>query len=186
MTDHKQHCYKITTWFHLRPRRKGKPHLAMKERGSLLPEHNETGEAECLIKREHLALGFCLGNRLRLRLDLRALRKRRRPRRRSCIVRPRKPEIWQDQELILTAAISSIFDYTTFFVMLDLFKCWAPSGAPLFQTGWFVESIMMAHLKMDQPEIGAEYKNKGKQSERRIRRGTPVCFPARPTGEVES
>jgi hypothetical protein len=32
----------------------------MKEyrRGSSLPEHNETGEAGCLIKIDHLALGF--------------------------------------------------------------------------------------------------------------------------------
>jgi len=31
---------------------------------------------------------------------------------------------------------------TRLFVMLYLFKCWDPSRAPLFQTGWFVESIM--------------------------------------------
>jgi hypothetical protein len=88
----------------VRPRREGKPHLAMKEyrRGSSLPEHNETGEAGCLIKIEHLALGFCVGNRLRLRLDLRSLRTVRRPSRPSCIVRPRKQQIRQNQELILT------------------------------------------------------------------------------------
>ena len=36
----------------------------------------------------------------------------------------------------------SIFDYTTFFVMLYVFNCWDPSRAPVFQTGWFVESLM--------------------------------------------
>jgi len=33
----------------------------------------------------------------------------------------------------------------TFFVMLYLFKCWI-HPAPLFQTGWFVESIMTQTL----------------------------------------
>jgi hypothetical protein len=105
MTDHKQHCYKITTWFHLRPRRKAKPHLAMKEyrRGTSLPEHDETGEAGCLIKIEHRALGFLPRGSFASETDLRALRKVRRPGRPSCIVRPRKPKIWQNQELILTA-----------------------------------------------------------------------------------
>ncbi len=30
--------------------------------------------------------------------------------------------------------------------MLYLFKCWDPSRAPLFQTGWFVESLMTQTL----------------------------------------
>jgi Mg2+-importing ATPase len=42
--------------------------------------------------------------------------------------------------------ISSVFDYTTYFVMLYVFHCWAPSKAPLFQTGWFVESLMTQTL----------------------------------------
>ena len=42
--------------------------------------------------------------------------------------------------------ISSIFDYTTFFVMLWVFNCWDPSRAPVFQTGWFVESLMTQTL----------------------------------------
>ncbi len=42
--------------------------------------------------------------------------------------------------------ISSIFDYTTFFVMLWVFKCWDPSRASVFQTGWFVESLMTQTL----------------------------------------
>lgn len=33
--------------------------------------------------------------------------------------------------------VSSIFDFATFFVMLDIFK----AAAPLFQTAWFVESL---------------------------------------------
>src|ERR1700719_4925571 len=39
-----------------------------------------------------------------------------------------------------------IFDYTTFFVMLYIFHCWDPARAPLFQTGWFVESLMTQTL----------------------------------------
>jgi Mg2+-importing ATPase len=42
--------------------------------------------------------------------------------------------------------ISSIFDYTTFFVMLYLFHCWDPAHASLFQTGWFVESLVTQTL----------------------------------------
>lgn len=44
--------------------------------------------------------------------------------------------------------ISSIFDYTTCFVMLYVFKCWDVSRASLFQTGWFVESLMTQAIKM--------------------------------------
>lgn len=42
--------------------------------------------------------------------------------------------------------ISSIFDYTTFFAMLYVFGCWDPARAGLFQTGWFVESLMTQTL----------------------------------------
>jgi len=42
--------------------------------------------------------------------------------------------------------ISSIFDYTAFFVMLWVFNCWDPARAPLFQTAWFVESLMTQTL----------------------------------------
>jgi Mg2+-importing ATPase len=48
--------------------------------------------------------------------------------------------------VIFIGPISSIFDYTTFFVMLYVFDCWAPSHAPLFQTGWFVESLITQTL----------------------------------------
>lgn len=37
-------------------------------------------------------------------------------------------------------------DYTTFFVMLWVFHCWDPSRALLFQTGWFMESLMTQTL----------------------------------------
>ena len=60
------------------------------------------------------------------------------------------PRPWNIKEIkrfiLCIGPISSIFDYTTFFVMLYLFKCWDPSRAPLFQTGWFVESIMTQTL----------------------------------------
>jgi hypothetical protein len=41
---------------------------------------------------------------------------------------------------------SSIFDYTTFLIMLFVFKCWLPADAALFQTGWFVESLLTQTL----------------------------------------
>jgi P-type Mg2+ transporter len=63
------------------------------------------------------------------------------------VARPRPWNIGEIRRFILCIGpISSIFDYTTFFVMLYLFKCWAPSRAPLFQTGWFVESLMTQTL----------------------------------------
>jgi magnesium-transporting ATPase (P-type) len=48
--------------------------------------------------------------------------------------------------ILFIGPISSIFDYTTFFVMLWVFNCWDPSHASLFQTGWFVESLMTQTL----------------------------------------
>jgi len=42
--------------------------------------------------------------------------------------------------------ISSLFDYTTFFIMLYLFGCWDPARESLFQTGWFVESLLTQTL----------------------------------------
>jgi len=63
------------------------------------------------------------------------------------IARPRPWDVGEIKRFILCVGpISSIFDYTTFFVMLYVFKCWAPSRAPLFQTGWFVESLMTQTL----------------------------------------
>jgi Mg2+-importing ATPase len=61
-----------------------------------------------------------------------------------------KPRPWNLGEIkrfiLFIGPISSIFDYTTFFVMLEIFHCWAPSRASLFQTGWFVESLMTQTL----------------------------------------
>jgi Mg2+-importing ATPase len=61
-----------------------------------------------------------------------------------------RPRPWNIQEIrrfiLFVGPISSIFDYTTFFVMLWVFNCWDPSRAPLFQTGWFVESLMTQTL----------------------------------------
>jgi len=63
------------------------------------------------------------------------------------VARPRPWNIDEIRRFILfIGPISSIFDYTTFFVMLYVFHCWDPSRAPLFQTGWFVESLMTQTL----------------------------------------
>ena len=48
--------------------------------------------------------------------------------------------------ILFIGPISSIFDYSTYFVMLFLFHCWDPARASLFQTGWFVESLMTQTL----------------------------------------
>ena len=42
--------------------------------------------------------------------------------------------------------ISSIFDYATFAVMWFVFKANAPEHATLFQTAWFVESLLSQTL----------------------------------------
>ena len=61
-----------------------------------------------------------------------------------------RPRPWKLEEIkrfiFYVGPISSIFDYTTFIVMLWVFKCWDPARAPLFQTGWFVESLMTQTL----------------------------------------
>ena len=61
-----------------------------------------------------------------------------------------KPRPWNMGEIskfiIFIGPISSIFDYSTYFVMLYVFKCWDPAKASLFQTGWFVESLMTQTL----------------------------------------
>jgi len=63
------------------------------------------------------------------------------------VARPRPWNIDEIKRFILfIGPISSIFDYTTFFVMLWVFNCWDPSRAPVFQTGWFVESLMTQTL----------------------------------------
>jgi Mg2+-importing ATPase len=61
-----------------------------------------------------------------------------------------QPRPWNIDEIrrfiLCIGPISSIFDYTTFFVMLWVFHCWDPSRARVFQTGWFVESLMTQTL----------------------------------------
>ena len=61
-----------------------------------------------------------------------------------------KPRPWHIGDItkfvLSVGPMSSIFDYTTFFVMLYVFDCWDPARASLFQTGWFVESLMTQTL----------------------------------------
>jgi Mg2+-importing ATPase len=64
-----------------------------------------------------------------------------------------KPRPWDMQQLtrfiVFIGPCSSLFDFTTFFIMLYVFKCWDTStpeaaihSTRLFQTGWFVESLL--------------------------------------------
>ncbi len=46
--------------------------------------------------------------------------------------------------MVFIGPISSIFDYATYAMMLFVFDCW--NNAPLFQTGWFVESLLTQTL----------------------------------------
>jgi len=48
--------------------------------------------------------------------------------------------------ILFLGPCSSVFDYTTYFMMLYLFDCWDPSRAGVFQTGWFVESLLTQTL----------------------------------------
>jgi P-type Mg2+ transporter len=68
-----------------------------------------------------------------------------------------KPYPWNIKALLrfilFIGPCSSIFDYTTFLVMLYVFGCWdvstpaaAARSASVFQTGWFVESLLTQTL----------------------------------------
>ena len=68
-----------------------------------------------------------------------------------------RPRPWDVRALtrfiLFIGPCSSIFDYTTYAVMLYLFGCWdvstpaaAAHSASLFQTGWFVESLLTQTL----------------------------------------
>jgi P-type Mg2+ transporter len=67
------------------------------------------------------------------------------------------PRHWNIGELsrfvMFIGPCSSVFDYTTYLVMLYFFNCWdvstplaAVHSASLFQTGWFVESLLTQTL----------------------------------------
>ncbi|MCE9591158.1 MAG: magnesium-translocating P-type ATPase [Planctomycetes bacterium] len=68
-----------------------------------------------------------------------------------------KPRPWDMKQLtrfiLFIGPCSSVFDYTTYFMMLYLFGCWdvstpekAAASASLFQAGWFVESLLTQTL----------------------------------------
>ena len=46
--------------------------------------------------------------------------------------------------VLFIGSISSIFDYVTYFTMLYVFNAW--NNPALFQTGWFVESLLTQTL----------------------------------------
>jgi P-type Mg2+ transporter len=73
------------------------------------------------------------------------------------IERIQQPRTWDIKELtrfiLFIGPCSSIFDYSTYFLMLYVFNCWdvsTPAAAAhsqsLFQTGWFVESLLTQTL----------------------------------------
>ncbi|MBU5485128.1 magnesium-translocating P-type ATPase [Clostridium sp. MSJ-11] len=59
-----------------------------------------------------------------------------------------KPRKWAVDEIkryiVHIGPISSIFDYTTYFIMLYVFNAW--NNPALFQTGWFLESLFTQTL----------------------------------------
>ncbi len=68
-----------------------------------------------------------------------------------------RPRVWDMRELtrfiVFIGPCSSLFDYSTYLVMLYVFHCWnvsTPAAAAhsesLFQTGWFVESLLTQTL----------------------------------------
>lgn len=65
------------------------------------------------------------------------------------ITKPRPWDMKQLTRFIVCGPCSSLFDFTTFFIMLYVFNCWntstpeaAAHSTRLFQTGWFVESLL--------------------------------------------
>jgi Mg2+-importing ATPase len=61
-----------------------------------------------------------------------------------------KPRPWHMGEIarfiLFVGPCSSIFDYTTYLMMLYIFGCWPVAKESLFQTGWFVESMVTQTL----------------------------------------
>lgn len=72
----------------------------------------------------------------------------------EAIAAPRQWDLHQLSRFVLfIGPCSSVFDYTTYLVMLYVFDCWntatpeiAALSASLFQTGWFVESLLTQTL----------------------------------------
>jgi Mg2+-importing ATPase len=63
------------------------------------------------------------------------------------IARPRRWEIGNiGRYMLFIGPVSSLFDYATYLTMYFLFGANGPSGARLFQTGWFVESVVSQTL----------------------------------------
>jgi len=61
-----------------------------------------------------------------------------------------KPRPWDMGEItrfiLFIGPCSSVFDYTTYLMMLYIFDGWNPANESLFQTGWFVESLLTQTL----------------------------------------
>jgi Mg2+-importing ATPase len=59
-----------------------------------------------------------------------------------------RPRPWSMKEIsrfiLFIGPCSSIFDYTTYLLMLYVFRAW--DNPALFQTGWFVESLLTQTL----------------------------------------
>jgi Mg2+-importing ATPase len=59
-----------------------------------------------------------------------------------------RPRPWSMNDIsrfiLFIGPCSSIFDYTTYFMMLYVFHCWDKPA--LFHTGWFVESLLTQTL----------------------------------------
>ena len=63
------------------------------------------------------------------------------------IAKPRRWDIANiTRFMLMVGPISSIFDYVTFAILYFLFKANTDAGASLFQTGWFVESLLSQTL----------------------------------------
>jgi Mg2+-importing ATPase len=61
--------------------------------------------------------------------------------------RPRRWEIGNiGRFMLFIGPISSIFDYATYFTLYFLFGARTIAAAPLFQTGWFIESLLSQTL----------------------------------------
>jgi Mg2+-importing ATPase len=61
-----------------------------------------------------------------------------------------KPRPWSMDQIkrfiLFIGPCSSVFDYSTYFMMWFVFKAVTPQQASLFQTGWFVESLLTQTL----------------------------------------